>query len=126
MKKKTDVHCILYITLKFITHDYLKMTERGEPKNLIVEDKKTDEKMTERGEPKNLVDEDKRAADIKAVKGPMKRTMLQMIPLIKPAARVPEAALMYQILAENLEKIKNEITTLTKEEILQLLGEEED
>ena len=126
MKKKTDVHCILYITLKFITHDYLKMTERGEPKNLIVEDKKTDEKMTERGEPKNLVDEDKRAADIKAVKGPMKRTMLQMIPLIKPAARVPEAALMYQILAENLEKIKNEITTLTEEEILQLLGEEED
>ena len=124
--KKTDVHCILYITLKFITHDYLKMTERGEPKNLIVEDKKTAEKMTERGEPKNLVDEDKRAADIKAVKGPMKRTMLQMIPLIKPAARVPEAALMYQILAENLEKIKNEITTLTEEEILQLLGEEED
>ena len=99
------------------------MTERGEPKNLIVEDKKTDE----RGEPKNLVDvEDKRAADIKAVKGPMKRTMLQMIPLIKPAARVPEAALMYQILAENLEKIKNKITTLTEEEILQLLGEEED
>ena len=102
------------------------MTERGEPKNLIVEDKKTAEKMTERGEPKNLVAdvEDKRAADIKAVKGPMKRTMLQMIPLIKPAAVVPEAALMYQILAEELEKI--EITTLTEEEILQLLGEDED
>ena len=103
------------------------MTERGEPKNLIVEDKKTAEKMTERGEPKNLVTdvEDKRAVDIKAVKGPMKRTMLQMMPLIKPAARFPEAALMYQILAEDLEKIKNEITTLTEEEILQLLGEED-
>ena len=103
------------------------MTERGEPKNLIVEDKKTDEKMTEREESKNLVAdvEDKRAADIKAVKGRMKRTMLQMIPLIKPAARIPEAALMYHMLAENLEKIKTEITTLTEEEILQLLGEED-
>ena len=104
-------------------HDYLKMTERGEPKNLIVEDKKTVEKMTERGEPKNLIVEDKRAADIKAVKGPMKRTMLQMIPLIRPAKYCKEAALMYQILAEELEKI--EITTLTEEEIIQLLGEED-
>ena len=124
--KKTDVHCILYITLKFVTHDYLKMTERGEPKNLIVEDKKIDEKMTERGEP-NVADvEDKRAADIKAVKGPMKRTMLQMIPLIKPAERIQEAETMFTLLAVRLNKIKNEITTLTKEEILQLLGEEED
>ena len=104
------------------------MTERGEPKTLIVEDKKTAEKMTERGEPKNLVadDEDKRAADIKAVKGPMKRTMLQMIPLIKPAERIQEAETMFTLLAVRLDKIKNEITTLTEEEILQLLGEEED
>ena len=83
--------------------------------------------MTERGEPKNLVDvEDKRAADIKAVKGPMKRTMLQMIPLIKPAQRIQEAESMFTLLAIMLDKIKNEITTLTEEEILQLLGEEED
>ena len=102
------------------------MTERGEPKNLIVEDKKIDEKMTERGEP-NVADvEDKRAADIKAVKGPMKRTMLQMIPLIKPAERMQEAETMFTLLAVRLDKIKNGITTLTEEEILQLLGEEED
>ena len=31
------------------------MTERGEPKNLIVEDKKTAEKMTERGDQKTLL-----------------------------------------------------------------------
>ena len=124
--KKTDVHCILYITLKFVTHDYLKMTERGEPKNLIVEDKKIDENMTERGEP-NVADvEDKRAADIKAVKGPMKRIMLQMIPLIKPAQWLQEAESMFTLLAIRLDKIKNEITTLTEEEMLQLLGEEED
>ena len=124
--KKTDVHCIFYITLKFVTHDYLKMTEKVEPKNLIVEDKKIDEKMTERGEP-NVADvEDKRAADIKAVKGPMKSTMLQMMPLIEPAERIQEAETMFTLLAVRLNKIKNEITTLTEEEILQLLGEEED
>ena len=98
------------------------MTERGEPKNLIVEDKKTDEK----GEPNVAEVEDKRAADIKTVKGPMKRTMLQMIPLIKPAQRIQEAESMFTLLAIMLDKIKNEITTLTEEEILQLLGEEED
>ena len=102
------------------------MTERGEPKNLIVEDKKIDENMTERGEP-NVADvEDKRAADIKAVKGPMKRIMLQMIPLIKPAQWLQEAESMFTLLAIRLDKIKNEITTLTEEEMLQLLGEEED
>ena len=121
--KKTDVHCIPYITLKFVTHDYLKMAERGEPKNLIVEDKKIDEKMIKRGEP-NV--EDKRAADIKAVKGPMKRTMLQMAPLIEPAQWMQEAESMFTLLAIRLDKIKKEITTLTEEEMLQLLAEEED
>ena len=102
------------------------MTEKVEPKNLIVEDKKIDEKMTERGEP-NVADvEDKRAADIKAVKGPMKSTMLRMMPLIEPAERIQEAETMFTLLAVRLNKIKNEITTLTEEEILQLLGEEED
>ena len=124
--KKTDVHCIFYIALQFVTHDYLKMTERGEPKNLIVEDKKIDEKMIERGEP-NVADvEDKRAADIKAVKGPMKRIMLQMMPLIEPAQWMQEAESMFTLLAIMLDKIKKEITTLTEEEMLQLLGEEED
>ena len=82
--------------------------------------------MTERGEP-NVADvEDKRAADIKAVKGPMKSTMLRMMPLIEPAERIQEAETMFTLLAVRLNKIKNEITTLTEEEILQLLGEEED
>ena len=99
------------------------MAERGEPKNLIVEDKKIDEKMIKRGEP-NV--EDKRAADIKAVKGPMKRTMLQMAPLIEPAQWMQEAESMFTLLAIRLDKIKKEITTLTEEEMLQLLPEEED
>ena len=62
----------------------------------------------------------------KAVKGPMKSTMLQMMPLIEPAERIQEAETMFTLLAVRLNKIKNEITTLTEEEILQLLGEEED
>ena len=103
------------------------MTERGEPKNLVVdvEDKKTAEKMTERGEPKNLVVdvEDKKTADVEAVKGPIKRIITQMMPLVGPAKYCEEAALMYQILAEELSKIK--ITTLTKEEIIQLLEEKD-
>ena len=82
-------------------------------------------KMTERGEPKNLVAdvEDKRTADIEAVKGPMKRTMILMQSLIGPADSCEEAALMYQILAEELSKIR--ITTLNKEQIMQLLEEED-
>ena len=99
------------------------MAERGEPKNLIVEDKKTDEKMTERGEP-NVDDvEDKRAADIKAFKA-IKRIMRQMIPLYGPAQHCNEAAFMYDLLAEQMEKI--EIMTLTDEEIVQLLKEEDE
>ena len=81
------------------------MTEKVEPKNLIVEDKKTAEKMTERGEPNVAGVEDKRAADIKAVKGPMKSIMLQMIPLIKPAQRIQEAETMFTLLAVRLDKI---------------------
>ena len=99
------------------------MADRGEPRNLIVEDKKTDEKMTERGEPKNLAD-DKRAADIKTVKGYMKGLIEQLVLLVGPAEYCDEAALMYQIIAEQLSKI--EITALTKEEVIQLLEEEED
>ena len=121
--KKTNVHCILYITFKSVTHDYLKMTE---PKNLIVEDKKIDEKMTERGEP-NVADvEDKRAADIKTVKGPMKSIILQMMPLIEPAQWLQEAESMFTVFAIRLDEIKKEITTSTEEEMLQLLAEEEE
>ena len=81
--------------------------------------------MAERGEPKNLAAdvEDKRAADIEAVKGPMKRTMLLMQSLMERADWCDEAALMYQILAEELSKIN--ITTLNMEEIIQLLEEED-
>ena len=81
--------------------------------------------MAERGEPKNLVadDEDKRTADVEAVKGPMKRILELMVPLIGPAELCGEAALMYQILGEELSKIK--ITTLNMEQILQLLKEED-
>ena len=87
-----------------------------------VEDKRTDDV-----EDKRIGDvEDKRTADIKAVKGPMKRIMLQMMPLIKPAQRMQEAETMFTLLAVRLDKIKKEITTLTEEEMLQLLGEEED
>ena len=81
--------------------------------------------MTERGEPKNLVDDvkDKRTADIEAVKGPMKDIIIHMMGLIEHPESTAESALMYQILTEELAKI--EITTLTKEEILQLLQEED-
>ena len=102
------------------------MDERGKPKNLIVEDKKIDEKMTERGEPNGTDVEDKRTADIKAVKGPMKSTMLQMMSLIEPAQWMQETESMFALLAISLDKIKKEITTLTEEEMLQLLAEEED
>ena len=92
------------------------MTERGEPKNLVadVEDKRADDVEDV---------EDKRAADIEAVKGPMKRTMILMQSLIGSVDSCEEAALMYQILAEELSKI--EITTLTIEEMIQLLEEED-
>ena len=84
--------------------------------------------MTERGGPKNPVadhDEDKRTADVETVKGPMKCILKQLMTLARPADVCEEAALMYNILAEQLSKI--EITTLTVEQIIQLLeGEEED
>ena len=87
-------------------------------------------KMAERGEPKNLAgdDEDKRvddktAADIEAVKGPIKSWLNILMTLLGPAEYCDEAALMYQIVAEQLSKI--EITTLNDMEVLQLLVEEE-
>ena len=94
------------------------MAERGEPKNLDadVEDK--------RGDDIEAVDadvEDKRAVDIETVKGPMKDILKLMVPLVGPAKICEEAAFMYQILAEQLSKI--EITTLTMEQIMQLLEE---
>ena len=67
--------------------------------------------------------EDKRAVDIETVKGPMKRTMLLMQSLMDAADWCDEAALMYQILAEELSKIN--ITTLNEEQIMQLLQEED-
>ena len=97
------------------------MTERGEPKNLIagVEDKRTDDAAV-------VVDvKDKRAADIKAVKGHMKNTMLIMQSLLGHVEWCDEAAFMFQIAAEQLSKIKNNITTLNMEEIMQLLQEED-
>ena len=95
------------------------MTERGEPKNLVadVEDKRADDAAV-------VADvEDKRAADVEAVKGPIKRIVTLMMSLIGPADWCEEAALMYQILGEELSKIK--ITTLNMDQIMQLLEEEE-
>ena len=96
------------------------MTERGEPKNLVgdVKDKRTADAV--------VVDvEDKKTADVKAVKGPMKDTMLIMQSLLGHVEWCDEAALMFQIAAEQLSKIKNNITTLTMEEMMQLLQEED-
>ena len=97
-----------------------KMAERREPKTLIVEDKKTNEKMDER-EDQNV--EDKRAADIKTFKA-IKQLMLQMVPLYGPAQYCDEAALMCDLLADQIEKFK--IMTLTDEEIVKLLNEEDE
>ena len=105
------------------------MTERGEPKNLVgdVENKRTaDATVVVDVEDKKTADvEDKRADDIKAVKGPMKDTMLIMQSLLGHVEWCDEAALMFQIAAEQLMKIKNNITTLTVEEMMQLLQEED-
>ena len=93
------------ITLKICNARLLKMTERGEPKNLVADV------------------EDKRTADVEAVKGPIKRIITLMVSLIGPADSCEEAALMYQILGEELSKIR--ITTLNKEQIIQLLEEKD-
>ena len=90
-----------------------KTNEKIEPKK--VEDKKTNEKMVEREDPK-------RAADIKTVKA-IKQLMLQMVPLYGPAQYCDEAALMCDLLADQIEKF--EIMTLTDEEIVKLLNEED-
>ena len=86
----------------------------------MVEDKKTNEKMAEREDP-NV--EDKRAADIKTVKT-IKQLMLQMVPLYGPAQYCDEAAVMFDLLADKIEKFK--IKTLTDEEIVKLLNEEDE
>ena len=95
-----------------------KMAEKIEPKK--VEDKKTNEKMAEREDP-NV--EDKRATDIKTVKA-IKQLMLQMVPLYGPAQYCDEAAFMCDLLADQIEKF--EIMTLTDEEIVKLLNEEDE
>ena len=97
-----------------------KMAERGELKTFIVEAKKTNEKMVER---EDLNVEDKRAADIETIKA-IKQLMLQMLPLIKPAQYCDEAAFMHDMLADEIEKF--EIMTLTDEEIVKLLNEEDE
>ena len=94
------------------------MAERGEPKNLVGDD---EDKRTDEVEDKRV--DDKRTADIEAVKGPIKSWLNLMMTLLGPAEYCDEAALMYQIAAEQLSKI--EITTLNHTEVLQLLVEEE-
>ena len=137
---KRVVYKILYITLNSVTRNYFfkkmiyffsrplavvekmaeKMAERGELKTFIVEAKKTNEKMVER---EDLNVEDKRAADIETIKA-IKQLMLQMLPLIKPAQYCDEAAFMHDMLADEIEKF--EIMTLTDEEIVKLLNEEDE
>ena len=95
------------------------MAGRGEPKNL---DADVEDKRAADVEAVNV--EDKRAADVEAVKGPMKRILKQLMTLARPADVCEEAAFMYNILCEQMSKI--EITTLTVEQIMQLLEEEED
>ena len=89
-------------------------------KTLIVEDKKTNEKMAEKIEPKKVED---KATDIKTVKA-IKQLMLQMVPLYGPAQYCDEAAFMCDLLADQIEKF--EIMTLTDEEIVKLLNEEDE
>ena len=128
---KTGVRCILYITLNFVIPKLLffkKMNyffsrplvvEDKKTNEKMVEDKKTNEKMAEREDP-NV--EDKRAADIQTVKA-IKQLMLQMVPLYGPAQYCDEAASMCDLLADQIEKFK--IKTLSDEEIVKLLNEED-
>ena len=71
--------------------------------------------MAERGEPKNL------AADVEDIKR-IKNIIALMEPLVGTVDSCEEAALMYQILGEELSKIR---TTLNKEKIIQLLEEKD-
>ena len=71
--------------------------------------------MAERGEPKNLADD---VEDIKRIKN----IIALMEPLVGTVDSCEEAALMYQILGEELSKIR---TTLNKEKIIQLLEEKD-
>ena len=76
--------------------------------------------MAERGEkyvPKNLV------ADVEDIKGTIKGITALMEPLAETMDSCEEAALMYQILGEELSKIRT--TTLNKEKIIQLLEEKD-
>ena len=97
-----------------------KWLKEENQKPLLLKITKTNEKMAEREDP-NV--EDKRAADIKTVKA-IKQLMLQMVPLYGPAQYCDEAAFMCDLLADQIEKF--EIMTLTDEEIVKLLNEEDE
>ena len=66
---------------------------------------------------------DKRAAAIEAAKGPVKSCLNLMMGLLGPAEYCDEAALMFQIVAEQLSKF--DLSTLTDIEVLQLVTGEE-
>ena len=83
------------ITLKFVTHDYLKMTERGEPKNLA-----------------DYVEDIKRIKNI---------TVLMDV-LAGNVDSCEKAALMYEKLGKELSKIKRK---LNKEKIIQRIEEKD-
>ena len=97
-----------------------KWLKEENQKLLLLKITKTNEKMAEREDP-NV--EDKRVADIKTVKA-IKQLMLQMVPLYGPAQYCDEAAFMCDLLADQIEKF--EIMTLTDEEIVKLLNEEDE
>ena len=108
---------MFYFFSRTLTDEDKKTNEKWLKEEKI---KKTIEKMAEREDP-NV--EDKRAADIKTVKA-IKQLMLQMVPLYGPAQYCDEAAFMCDLLADQIEKF--EIMTLTDEEIVKLLNEEDE
>ena len=113
-----------YFFSRTLTDEDKKTTEKWlkeeKQKTLLLKIEKTNEKMPEREDP-NV--EDKRAADIKTVKA-IKQLMLQMVPLYGPAKYCDEAAFMCDLLADQIETF--EIMTLTDEEIVKLLNEEDE
>ena len=108
---------MFYFFSRTLTDEDKKTNEKWLKEEKI---KKTIEKMAEREDP-NV--EDKRAADIKTVKA-IKQLMLQMVPLYGPAKYCDEAAFMCDLLADQIETF--EIMTLTDEEIVKLLNEEDE
>ena len=83
------------------------------------EDIKANEKMVNR---EDLSVEDKRAVDIETIKA-IKKLMLQMKPLYGQAFYDDEAAFKCDLLSDKIRKFK--IMTLTDEEIMKLLNEED-